>query len=86
MSTARRRPTGSTRRPQVAGRPRTTAAGSTGDAEQTTEGGLAVDERTDARTADRARPPSDTTTGTAETPETTGTSGPGSPRSRTVTR
>jgi Mce-associated membrane protein len=73
MSTARRRPTGSTRKPQVAGRPRT-AAGSTGDSEQTTEGGLAVDERTDERTADRA--PS----APAET------SGLDSPRSRTVSR
>ena len=73
MSTARRRPTGSPRKPQVAGRPRT-AAGSTGDSEQTAEGGLAVDERTDERTADRA--PS----ATAET------SGLDSPRSRTVSR
>lgn len=81
MSTARRRPTGATRRPQVAGRPRTAATGSTGDAEQTTEGGLAVDERTDARTADRS-------SGTPGPPGTsgTGTSDPDTPRSRTVAR
>lgn len=75
MSTARRRPTGSTRRPQVAGRPRTAATGTGADAEQPAEGGLAVDERTDARTADDTR-----------SAEHTETSGPDSPRSRTVTR
>ncbi|TCK20312.1 hypothetical protein [Pseudonocardia endophytica] len=75
MSTSRRRPTGSPRRPQVAGRPRTASAGTT-DAEQTAEGGLAVDERTDERTTARTAPsPSET----VEAPTD-------SPRSRTVTR
>jgi Mce-associated membrane protein len=75
MSTPRRRPSGVSRRPQVAGRPRTAATSPAADTEPTAEGGLAVDERTDARTADDG--PSS---------ETAPTSGPDSPRSRTVTR
>lgn len=75
MSTPRRRPTGVSRRPQVAGRPRTTATTPAADAEPTAEGGLAVDERTDARTADDTGPP-----------EPAGEPDHDSPRSRTVTR
>ena len=91
MSTARRRPTGSIRRPQVAGRPRTAAAGPSGDAEQTSEGGLAVDDRTDARTADRTRSSSTSESATEATTQSTsepatGPAGLDSPPSRTVTR
>lgn len=76
MSTPRRRPSGVSRRPQVAGRPRTAATSPAADTEPTAEGGLAVDERTDAPTAD----------GGPSSSETAPTSGPDSSRSRSVTR
>lgn len=76
MSTARRRPTGAptSRRPQVAGRPRSAAGASGTESEDTAEGGLAVDERTDARSTRTVPAPTETS------------DMPDSPRSRTVSR
>lgn len=53
MSTPRRRPAGGIRRPQVAGRPRTSRSGTEHDEhDEHDTGGLALDDRTDDRTDD----------------------------------
>lgn len=70
MSTNRRRPTGGLRRPQVAGRPRTTGPSESTESQERTEGTLAVEERTDADRSGTGRPDaaSGTTTGHPMTP------------------